>query len=65
MIFRNITDGVYAVTLDCIPQEVSCCVWEAFEVEAPTGWVPFVEEDGRVLIFAIVVEEGDVDPSVM
>ena len=29
------------------------------------GWVPLVEEDGCVLVFAVVVEEGDVDPSVM
>jgi hypothetical protein len=61
-VFRDVADWVYAVELDCMPKKVGFLVWEIFEVESSAGWVPFVEEDGRVLIFAVVVEEGNVDP---
>ena len=44
--------------------EVGFWVWEVFEVESPTEWAPFVEEDEHVLVFTVVVEEGDVDPFV-
>jgi hypothetical protein len=52
--------------LNCIlDEEVGILLREVVEVESSAGWVPFVEENGGVLVFAVVVEKGNINARVL
>ena len=58
--FCNVPYGIYAVRLDCIPDKVGFSLREVVEVESPASRVPFVEEEGRMMVSTVVVEQGDI-----
>ena len=63
--FCNFTNGIDAIELNSIPKKFGLLLREVVEVESSARWVPFIEEDGRVLTFAVVVEMGDIDAPVL
>ena len=51
--------------MNCIPQEIGLSLREVVEVESSACRVSFVEEIGRVLVLAVVVEKVDIDAPVL
>ncbi len=48
--------GIYAVELNCVPQEVSFMLRELVEVESSSDWVSIIEVNGKILKISLIID---------